>query len=803
LPDSAESKRLLEEALKDGYVEVVIIVCIVLGLPGVGKTHLKFLLLDQRPPHLRTSTICAETPVRIEIRTITGTRVQTVEGKWSEIDDEEMFDVVAEMILLAEPDSSSEIQPQATDDSVAAAQKPKAKSVFTRLVNRLRKRSASVEHLETTDSPQASASAQARAPESSAHQKAMSVIMNKLTQHITKMKCKIREGKVSKFLCNQGLKSKWVYFTDSGGQPQYHELLPLFMRRISSALCVIRLPDKLNEIQSVEYFKDGKQIGAAQCSQFTSLDTVKCLVNTIQSYANQDNPPKIILVGTHLDKLEEQSKHDTERSMADSHETLEEKDRKLIEILERDFSDQLVYYSESSKEKRLLFTLNTLNPGEHENIAAQSIRRSVEASGAKGIKIPIWWYILELLLQELAKELGRGVLSRAECLEMAHLLGIEEDSFDAALVYFDELNIIKYSPDILPDVVFIDSQIPLDKVSELVHHSYLLRQPTSSLDAEWKHFRDQGVVTKECLKTFDRHYVPGIFSENHLTQFLKQLLVLAPIPRPEWTPCSKQQSCDGGTADETHFVMPTLLPTLSEGELEKWHIFSPVAAPLLIKFPKGSRRAGVFCCFIIHLIKHCNWKFFLDKEERLYRNCVRMHDVIASPPTSVVLIDSNSYIEVHVNATTGVPMSEYTCLLPTIKQTILSGIFSACRTLKYDLTKPEFAFHCPHTTPSEKATKVTMSSPVTSPSSSQPSKSQHTASLSPDRKYWNCDLDTTGTYFGPLEDQKHTIWFGRPKGTLLLASGLIILFYCAYNTDSCVRSKTSAKSGKFCKLCYN
>ena len=317
------------------------------------------------------------------------------------------------------------------------------------------------------------------------------------------------------------------------------------------------------------------------------MDTVKCLVNTIQSYANQDYPPKIILVGTHLDKLEEQSKHDSNELAADSHETLEEKDKQLIEMLEHDYSDQLVYYSESHNEKKLLFPLNTLNPGEHEKTAAQSIRRSVEASGAKEVRVPIWWYILELLLQELAKELGRGVLSRTECLEMAHLLGIEEDSFDAALVYFDELNVIKYSPNILPDVVFVDSQIPLDKVSELVHHSYLLRQPTSSLDPVWRHFRDQGVVSKECLKTFDRHYVPGIFSESHLTQFLKQLLVLAPIPRPEGVPTSKQLACDS-TAEETHFVMPTLLPTLSESELERWRLFSPIAAPLLIKFPKGS-----------------------------------------------------------------------------------------------------------------------------------------------------------------------------------------------------------------------
>ena len=42
---------------------------------------------------------------------------------------------------------------------------------------------------------------------------------------------------------------------------------------------------------------------------------------------------------------------------------------------------------------------------------------------------------------------------------MANLLNIKEKAFNAALVYFDEINIIRYSPDVLPEVVFIDSQI--------------------------------------------------------------------------------------------------------------------------------------------------------------------------------------------------------------------------------------------------------------------------------------------------------------------------------------------------------
>ena len=65
----SESEHYLLEALKDGFVKVVILLCVLLGLPGVGKTHLKFLLLNEQPSYLQTSTNCAEAPVRIEIRT--------------------------------------------------------------------------------------------------------------------------------------------------------------------------------------------------------------------------------------------------------------------------------------------------------------------------------------------------------------------------------------------------------------------------------------------------------------------------------------------------------------------------------------------------------------------------------------------------------------------------------------------------------------------------------------------------------------------------------------------------------------
>ena len=740
-----KSKWLLSEALKEGFVRVLIIVCALVGLPGVGKTHLKLLLLEKPPPLLRSSTICAESPVRIEIRTVSGMRVKTVEGKWKEVDDKEMLDVVANMIVSEEDELTTTEGAQSGEK--LSHKKPK-RSVLNRIFKWIKKSGQTL-------AGKGSASSDTAPLISDGCRKAMKKIMDGLVQRITKLRDEKDIAKKSPR--RHVITTKWIYFTDSGGQPQYHELLPLFVCHISTALYVLRLPDKLDEVQLVEYYDEGKRVGPSHLSQLTAKDTIKCLVNTIQSYSSHDQPPKILIVGTHVDKLEESSEQPSSsqdatagRQSCNVSEIIKEKDRSLLELLEPEFSDQLVFYS--SDMKRLLFPLNTLNPGKHEKTTAQSIRQSIENSGAREVKIPIWWYIMEMLLQELAKELGRGVLSRAECLQMAHLLDIREDSFDAALEYFNELNVIKYSPKVLPNVVFIDSQIPLDKISELVRHSFWLRQPAgeepSPVEGEWKHFRDQGVVTMECLKKFDRHYVPGIFSIDDLSKLLKHLLVFAPIPTPNWVPMhnTTQKSAPEGI----YFVMPALLLTLSEEELEKRRVSSPVIATLLVQFPCGSRRAGVFCCFVVHLIRHCGWDLFLDAKEPLHRNCIKLH-LRSSPPCTVLLIDSNSYIEIYVKIAANIPVSECTKLLTTIKQSIFGGISAACRALNYKQTRPEIAFFCPH-------------SHSTSSGPSQASKLQrHTATLTDDKKYWCCDVDPDVS--GRLESH-HLIWFGFSEGTL-------------------------------------
>ena len=259
----------------------------------------------------------------------------------------------------------------------------------------------------------------------------------------------------------------------------------------------------------------------------------------------------------------------------------------------------------------------------------------------------------------------------------------------------------------------------------------------------WKHFRDHGVISDECLDQFPRHYVPGIFTKDNLSKLLMSLLVLAEIPPPDWVK-------DTHSAKQKYYVMISLLLTLPEAELEKYRVTSAVASTLLVRFPGGSRRAGVFCCFVIHLIRYCGWDLLLDSKQPLYRNCVRLQ-LLTSPPCTITLIDSNTYIEVHVDITAAVSRTEYAAHFPIIRQAILNGIRAACVALNYKMTKPELAFLCPHTSPS----------PSPPSSANQPQKvKQHTSTLTKDKKYWRCDLEPR---LSGVLDESHSIWFGRSQ----------------------------------------
>ena len=506
---------------------------------------------------------------------------------------------------------------------------------------------------------------------------------------------------------------KRVQVSDCGGQPQFHEILPIFLRGTSLYIFVFKLNEELGAHPMIKYHLDGKAICKPyQCSETYEQILEHCLrvVRSQKATSSMSKPPRIMIIGTHKDKEHECIT-----------ETREVKNKRLAELLLPEFKKEVIYYRQAPS-KELVYALNAKNPGEEEKCTADRIRLLVSTEcAAEGIEIPLQWHALEGVLEDLAKALERDVLSREECFAAAQSLHFEDESaLDAALNYLDQLNLIFYHPDILPGVVFASAQVLLDKMTELVIAAHELRDGIAATamskmqDEKWQRFCDHALVSAEFLaqEDFQKHYKPGLFDHDDLILLFKKLLIFAVF-------------------NEKEVFVPALLRRLKKEEIDKRRVpcSSSAASPLVLTFPKhGGPLLGVFCASVVALLSEdniypCPWNLKIEKDRItpscLYRNCVQF--TIPNYPGSIVVIDSFEYIEVHVHVSpdTASKLKDFTTFCGTIRSGVIKAIHTATTALNYDYHEPSVNFMCPCSHPA-----------------------LHVATIKADSNLWICSRDS-------------------------------------------------------------
>ncbi|XP_064394918.1 uncharacterized protein LOC135342171 isoform X3 [Halichondria panicea] len=696
--------------MKHGHVLVNIVNMLMFGPAGTGKTNLKYLLTDKPPLLQRDSTPCMEKPVRI--RPVSNTKFKSTGRGWEEMSQPKLRKLLAEIITKLPKESAD----PSTVSRVAESLK---KMTTTELISDSDEQisGSSSSPLRRIDSDTLSGSARKL-------KKAVDEVIASVVSGVAEELKPATQGtdQLSSSDQQEGelFDSNWVYVTDCGGQPQFHDISPLFIKHISVALIVLRLIDELSSFPSDEYYKDGQLVGSPRASHMTLGETLQSLIRSIESHTSQDKKPSMIFVGTFLDQLDESS------------DTLIKRNQEILDMLPPDIKKLLVY--NDSGLNNLIFGLNTISRDDDSLATANRIRITVEDSIPLQVKMPIWWSFLDSLLQSLSASLERGVLSIGECLQLATRFGYLLKDLEAALVFFDNVCIAHYYPSILPNTVFVDAQIPLDKITELSQHAIFLRNAevksrstlsTGMTKAEWKRFRDEGIVTLGFLRFFKKHYVEGIFSPEDMLLIMKDLLVIAPIPLVE------------STTHQAEFFMPSLLTSIPPAELDKIRS-SFTISPFAIYFRSGCIRSGVFCCLVVDVIKRLDWKVFLPSGKLICfaKNCIQLR--IPKHPFTVALIDSFSYIEVYID----VPFPLRNEICPTIRNEILSSIKLSCKALHYNNDTPETGIFCP----CKKSTGSKL----------------HLADLSERKDYWICSQEAR--VYGKLSDE-HRIWLDNSEGS--------------------------------------
>ena len=641
-----------------GHFELDIDKVVMFGIPGSGKTCTVAALLGVNPADIRCSTPLMMRPIELMFMDV------DEKLQWRMRTPQEIQNTVAEVIQSR--------MKQAEAQSGASPASPRQQPSHT-TASQLLQPTPEKTKSTTSEAAGKSTTSSEKKPADREQPEAEGSLDSLL------LSTDVEEGFVS--LINSSppssvpiLRVRQILVLDSGGQPHVHEMMPVFLNGASKFVYVFKVHESLDKRMMIRYFDGrGKLVYEFPASQ-TNEDTLKQCTRTMSSLTakNTDIPlPKMLFLATHRDMVADESLPGV----------LDSLHKRLKEILLPQFKEQLIFCDKEKDD--FIFTLNAEKPVKEDKECAETIRKclSGEKERRKVVKVPLRWYALYMKLLQVAEGLGKKVLSREQCRLVAESMEIDDESCEEALNFFHGLNMLFYFPDILGHLVFMELQILLDKVTELVKESYRMRQdkknqPLHPIQGDQLMLCDYGQVTEKLLREFTSHYEEPLFTPKELITLLKGLLVFTDL-------------------SEDVYFMPCLLQVVTSEVVMQYRVSGEKA--LALHFPDSGPLMGMFCWTVAYLLSPenahpCPWKVVQNKAgtpECFNRNVIQF--AIPKVAGTVSLIDHFTHFEIHIHT---VP-KKVTQLWKLAHDAVFAGLKKAGKTLGYIDNSPVPAIVCP------------------------------------------------------------------------------------------------------------
>ena len=221
------------------------------------------------------------------------------------------------------------------------------------------------------------------------------------------------------------LSDHWLYVIDSGGQPAYQELLPLFTRAASLNIITLDLSKSFEKKFKLEYRIGGKYFPCH--SKSTQLAIFQSAVSTGETFKPLDishvtrKPTQSmhLVLGTHYDRLLFDYKlHKREASL-----------QSAISTLKPYLRDCVIYKPNGS----IIFPVNTMAKSRKRAKYNEEICQAIWSHGSAAsleIKIPIQWFAFELSLP------NKSIIPIEEAFSIGQRYGMSEENTKHAFTIF-------------------------------------------------------------------------------------------------------------------------------------------------------------------------------------------------------------------------------------------------------------------------------------------------------------------------------------------------------------------------------
>ena len=544
-------------------------------------------------------------------------------------------------------------------------------------------------------------------------------------------------------------KLQLLHFLDSGGQPHFHEILPALSHNICLVMLFLKLNERLDAPSCTAFTdKNGECFKDESLSLLTNEQMLVQLVHTIMSkpLSGEDAHAMVMVIGTHFDKIDECK----EESLADKNERL----AILFDFIP---DDQIIMNGND-----IIFEVNALNPCEKDKQVFNLIRSKIsQVSTALERNTPLSFIMFQYDLIKLRDEQHKRVVSMEECEAIAGRLKMDRRVLEAALIHFHSLSIFLYVPSILPGLVFIDPQMPLNIINQCVAFSYKVNRGkiiglTPACIRSW----EEGIVTSEMLEReeFASCFEPGVFDASDALKLFESLYIAVQLSsiRKQEERCMDEKS--RLTDRETGFMMPCMLRALPSKEIkDNLPPINEYISPLLLCFERDRIPNGLFCATHTCLRYKYGWQtchkedgLSIRRPKCLYRNMVKLQH--PWKPVQITFASSLSYFSLHVEA----PLSEIQTICQEIYDSLLVSISNASKAFQYMSisTSPVLAFPCP-------------------------CDAQNLHSATPKENYLKCSKSGGPSFF---LTQRHRVWLASlPTGGhahILQKHSIMISFIC-------------------------
>ena len=662
--DPRAAHQRYKDALKGGFVSAHFTKILIIGSAGVGKTHLFHLLSNTPPPDVRQSTPVMKRPVQVIQTTLKSS------SSLKSVTDQELYELLASTVNKAAgqygvvgsstphhvnvttPDPSSQrglysqhdmrpssqgcIHEYYNDPSlVHGVEVPHVKSFQDSsndgdpsMLHKLKETHMKIEHHSLDNGIPTFSEVEEQLNivpfiAMTKEEPLPSVLIpnielsqnddpteleQELIPYIAKTKDAAPLGDID-----------WVYFIDSGGQPEFLQLLPAFIHHTHLNIFVLRLCDKLSDHPTVEYYDERSTCLSSTASLMTNKEILQCCAQATQT-ADQDGDSRLLIVGTHRDQ-EDQCKE----------ETREEKNEQLLELLTSTMKEHVMPFTADGSQ--LIFPLNTKNPSEVDREITSGLLKTIASikESMATRDIPLKWLVFYQEMQSLSKKSKVDFLTLQQCLQVARRLHMVDDT-TAALQFFSELSVILYYSSVLPNVIFTNPQVLLDTISEIIKCVAFDRtQPHSSMLVRAS---NEGIITEELLEHVKLKssiiYKEGVIEPKNVMDLMVHLKVAS--------------KCENGN----EYFMPALLKSLDvQGIQEMLSSSSDSIAPMALHYKRGWFKCGSFAFLITSLLSSKQWTLATEGGKLLcvHSNCITMSYEI---DCMVTLVDNVSHIEVHI-----------------------------------------------------------------------------------------------------------------------------------------------------------